>query len=680
MGALFCIALFVGCKKDSQTISTEPVTTPLGVVSEKAYHDALAGLSNEKERNIFSLSFASSQNPNLVPETSQRNNDPLVNALTVKLVDLHKQGYSIVRVADVIGFPYWDRCQFAQAEDGSRKAVILPFAHLNANSASAFIFAMPTSGNDWYVELITRAQIDAALIANSSKPDLPFWVAAMNSVDVKLFNKTNIHYINYLEANPLTDETVTDRACVEIVLQAVRIQLTGAPSDRGLEWRFSVWWCDLLSEGGWDDIGGIGGSGSWGIGTGFGGNYSPGAFGVGNVSAAFQSILDQLNQLDPDDPNYNPNANMGLKRLQWLLDNTGLTAYNIEPFYNAGLLTQLYNYMLANTNDPEAALKVALIADRMWIGEGALNGPTASKLLSIIDKLDLSLSQLEWLMQCQIHINSIENFATQYENEVDSDEYALDHIDEMMGDSDYQAFNIASYGLPNIMWTIGKELAAEKALDIIINLIPGFNKKDEVRDAILAASQGDWLSFTWEVGKIIAGQVPAMKVIDAGVQIKQAWNALDKLNDKIGEIGEAAMERAWNIIKGSPAKFNAICYKYINDIAFPRFGQYFATQNTYNPNFKSAFPELSSQIGEVHHAVPRWVLTRYPHLNITDNMMHSLENLRGIPNNGTLDHPTITNYWEGFYNTNPQASMQEVLNFAKFIDDEFGKLFLPPVR
>lgn len=119
---------------------------------------------------------------------------------------------------------------------------------------------------------------------------------------------------------------------------------------------------------------------------------------------------------------------------------------------------------------------------------------------------------------------------------------------------------------------------------------------------------------------------------------------------------------------------------YVNDLEIPNLGGYFATINTYQSNFKSKFSEIQNKIGEVHHALPQAVQTRYPYFNVTNDQMHSLENLRGIPNDGSLDHTTITNYWVGFYTTNPNASFQEVMDFVKFIDDEFGHLFVPPIR
>lgn len=155
---------------------------------------------------------------------------------------------------------------------------------------------------------------------------------------------------------------------------------------------------------------------------------------------------------------------------------------------------------------------------------------------------------------------------------------------------------------------------------------------------------------------------------------------LKKVWDKVGSYADNVLEEVWGIAKKSPCRINGNFYKYLDDISFPSFGPQFASISTYNSKFKQVFSEVSDKIGPVHHAVPKTVRTKYPQLNVTKNQMHSLENLRGIPSDGSLDHQTITNYWQAFYNTNPDPSLQDIFEYTKFIDDEFGHLFIPPVR
>ena len=53
-----------------------------------------------------------------------------------------------------------------------------------------------------------------------------------------------------------------------------------------------------------------------------------------------------------------------------------------------------------------------------------------------------------------------------------------------------------------------------------------------------------------------------------------------------------------------------------------------------------------------------------------------------LGNRGRSLHQHITNRWAEFFMNNPQntTTLQDILNFVKEIDDEFGHLFVPPIR
>jgi hypothetical protein len=72
---------------------------------------------------------------------------------------------------------------------------------------------------------------------------------------------------------------------------------------------------------------------------------------------------------------------------------------------------------------------------------------------------------------------------------------------------------------------------------------------------------------------------------------------------------------------------------------------------------------------------------RYPGV-LTEAEMHSIENLRGIPKglNSDLHLTQIRERWDEFYEMHPQAAREQLLEQAAKIDDEFGSLFIPPVR
>jgi hypothetical protein len=101
----------------------------------------------------------------------------------------------------------------------------------------------------------------------------------------------------------------------------------------------------------------------------------------------------------------------------------------------------------------------------------------------------------------------------------------------------------------------------------------------------------------------------------------------------------------------------------------------------YRKTFGNAHPEARDKV-VVHHAVERQAPQRYPDAGISQSELHSLENLRGIPKeaNARLHLSQIRKEWNRFYRENPTASKQQLLDFATWIDDAFGHLFIPPVR
>lgn len=280
------------------------------------------------------------------------------------------------------------------------------------------------------------------------------------------------------------------------------------------------------------------------------------------------------------------------------------------------------------------------------------------------------------------HVQSVINLLERENYSEDAQTFVDAHLNQMNNDVEYLDMVSATFLWPPIIWTIAAELISDKAIDIVF-AATGLNKADEIRDAIKAISHGDWLGFTFEAGKIAFSYLPVgtiIKILDIAETFRGLKNTIDKIYDLVSSIGITALERAWNILKNSPIKFNANALKYVEDVKIPTLGAYFSTVSTYNSNFKNKFSDIQDKIGEVHHALPQAVQNKYPYFNVTNDQMHSLENLRGIPNDGSLDHTAITNYWLGFYYTNPNASFQEVMDFVKFIDDEFGHLFVPPVR
>jgi hypothetical protein len=109
-----------------------------------------------------------------------------------------------------------------------------------------------------------------------------------------------------------------------------------------------------------------------------------------------------------------------------------------------------------------------------------------------------------------------------------------------------------------------------------------------------------------------------------------------------------------------------------------RFGS--STTTNYRQTFFNAHPSARGTGGRA----PRGGAPGRAPLSglVSQSEMHSLENLRGIPNgiNGRVHLSQIRREWNQFYAANPTATQRQLLDFATKIDDKFGHLFLPPVR
>jgi hypothetical protein len=150
-----------------------------------------------------------------------------------------------------------------------------------------------------------------------------------------------------------------------------------------------------------------------------------------------------------------------------------------------------------------------------------------------------------------------------------------------------------------------------------------------------------------------------------------------------GELTPVDELAAWGrFLRASPqatAGEMAIARRYIGALENTFFSR--APRKDYATTFFEAFPKLKGQVW-VHHAVELQVMTKYPGI-ITETEINSLANLRGVPNaiNKEVHLQRIRELWDAFYQTHPATcTKQDLLDYAKRIDDVFGGLFSPPIR
>ncbi|MFC7625155.1 hypothetical protein [Microlunatus sp. GCM10028923] len=111
-----------------------------------------------------------------------------------------------------------------------------------------------------------------------------------------------------------------------------------------------------------------------------------------------------------------------------------------------------------------------------------------------------------------------------------------------------------------------------------------------------------------------------------------------------------------------------------------KFGS--AENTNYRQTFREAHPDIADSV-VVHHAVEQQAMRKYPSAGITPNQMHSLENLRGIPKgdvNNKVHLSGLRKDWNRFYRDNPEATQQQLLDYATKLDEKYGSHFDPQVR
>jgi hypothetical protein len=95
--------------------------------------------------------------------------------------------------------------------------------------------------------------------------------------------------------------------------------------------------------------------------------------------------------------------------------------------------------------------------------------------------------------------------------------------------------------------------------------------------------------------------------------------------------------------------------------------------------FQSENPALRGKV-VVHHAIEKQAVKRYPGV-ITKGIVHTGENLRGIPKEATRLHLSqIRREWDEFYFEHPNATEAQVRAKAAEIDAKYAAQFLPPKR
>lgn len=651
------------------------------------------------------------------------------------------------------GYPVWNESDLLEESDGKGvPALLTPFVFFDESRISAYLMGIPLGNGQWHFMMVDRPTLNILLDEPDAgqDPNLRFHIAAYTRFDELLFNTKNQDFNDWLveqgdlqvgqewEIVSPRGETYTFRYCARW-----HQTLQGGDTRNCAQWvTITVNTCGSLgnhggatSNFGSGPIGGIIPPGVIPINTTGSGGTTPNTTPLDNPSV----LMDACTQFnDATGFEGSPQDLEALNDLGVSVDYLAANCGAIQIIFNSELFESSEILAMVQADNTDHPGLLAQIANRVF--DDGVNADMIVDYVRLIDDTDLafkgfellwtfiddhledvlendeidfllkngqtvgnklktayfafSQTQRDWLNNSdhQLHKEQVVKNLIPNVDDDDGKEFITDHVNLLMSDDDYKEFVESTVGWSSAMWAIAKELIGDKAVDLAFQLIPGFGQADQVKEAFKAAKNGDWVEFFVESSKVILKETPWgkwIKALNITQELTSYYKKVEKIWDKIGDLGEVAIERLWEIAKKSPLKINPTYLKYVADLETPHLGHVdipnpmpvgYYRYNVFRGAFKA--PELSTADFDnlqVHHALPQWALVRYQHLGITPNQMHSLENLRGIPND-LLDHTTITNYWEAFYNSNPNATLQEVLDYVKFIDDEFGHLFVPPVR
>jgi|GEM_PF-2266460 len=259
------------------------------------------------------------------------------------------------------------------------------------------------------------------------------------------------------------------------------------------------------------------------------------------------------------------------------LCNHYLDTYNAEPndwyFCARNNFSLDYNMLLVSDNDDHLNTDFAdsdlgdFLSNECVLDHLVNLGPDDVMDRAAVDKI------VEWFLDSNPSMKSqTDAFLAKYSSEMEeAQEHLNRHVLMMAADSDYQEFVAASAGglgagFGGAIWGIIAELVGDKLVDLAFRFVPGFGNADEVRDAIKAAKNGDWLEFTMEVGKIIGKNTPLGKwwqLLEGTVEMRELYRRIDKIQDAIGGFSEAVIEQMWDIARkyGPNSRLNSSLLK-----------------------------------------------------------------------------------------------------------------------
>jgi len=201
LAAAMLLLLVTGCKKD---LDVHPeISTPTSSTLQSTEIEQMLSNLSAREKGFFDKTFASGTNPHVVHNANPRTDadeEYITTVFNTMLMQNAEQPFVDVMIEE-LGYPFWDKATVLSGEETpEEKAVFIPYAKLQDESISAFLFVFLIPNADPYFALIDRQNMDE-IITNGDPlgfENFGFYLLRYVNFDWTIFGNNNSTYLDLI--------------------------------------------------------------------------------------------------------------------------------------------------------------------------------------------------------------------------------------------------------------------------------------------------------------------------------------------------------------------------------------------------------------------------------------------------------------------------------------------------
>lgn len=598
---LLLLGLFLfACNKDKLLEAPSPTPTlkkdfGLSAADLEKMRQTLTGTN---EKNFFDFGFAEKNNAKLLPASQGRDEQQLINAFAVEMINLNKTFHFVEKMTAKIGYPVWYRSLFFEDINTNDPILVLPFAHLTADSVSGFILASPRGPSPkWFSHIVTRRYIDSLIHINASVQNLDFEVAVLYRLDKELFGRETNRYKNWNnDDDNLVGFSVNDR-CDDIYLIMTSIdcppRVRPAPVNNELDFTKTeaddrgdciriVAYCS--GSGNNPEPPSWTGDPTWtgsGVPPGTGGGYPSVITGpVSGTSAAFNQFWEDcqhtLNFEHGSDGHLITNSfQLSICNQIDALNNAGLTnIYTLDALYHNPLLLPVVHTFMTNHSGNSTAAEISTFVTAAGLQtlkvedlELLLNHPEIYNLFKQeIFKVGSDVEKILEIVGVFKELVPFINNHSQSENDRNTAKVvALSYVGlRLSGNIEIQNLlnDIKSTSIGTPLWDMLMDQLSIIIKETLIDIIPGGTAITVGPQAIEQFKNGDWLGGMWTTLTIVLDEaarfIPPAKIVDLAVGLSEKALKLSKFYDvmkKVYTLGDDMAYKVYQVLRNKLDRF-----------------------------------------------------------------------------------------------------------------------------